>query len=87
MDDEEGSSQKDLSRAQVSNSFHKGPCGCRLLFQPSRRTPDLTGLINWSQSSDSWLVKLSLGWSEQKPAATQAPLEYLEVRDVECVDQ
>ena len=33
-------------------------CGCRFSFQPSSSTPDLTHLINWSQSSESWLVKL-----------------------------
>ena len=41
------------------------------LFQPSSSTPDLTHLINWSQSSESWLVKLcALDWLEQKSAAT-----------------
>ena len=55
------------------NYSTKGWCGRRFLFQPSSSTPDLTHLINWSQSSESWLVRLcALDWLEQKPAATPA---------------
>ena len=57
------------ARQPCSNYSTKGRCGCRFSFQPSSSTPDLTHLINWSQSSESWLVKLcALDWLEQKPA-------------------
>ena len=40
-------------------------------------TPDLTHLINWSQSSESSLVKpCALDWLEQKPAATRPFLKF-----------
>ena len=53
------------------NYSTKGWCGCRFSFQPSSSTSDLTHLINWSQSSESSLVKpCALDWLEQKPAAT-----------------
>ena len=55
----------------VPNRCHKGSCGCRILFQPSNSTPDWSHCINWSESSDRWLVKLCvLVWLEQQPAAT-----------------
>ena len=45
-------------------------------FQPSSSTPDVTHLINWSQSSESWLVKLcALDWLEQKPGVKQPFVE------------
>ena len=51
----------------------KGRRGCRFSFQPSSSTPDLTHLINWSQSSESWLVKLcALDWLEQKTCSHTA---------------
>lgn len=44
-------------RPGLSKLFHARPCGCRC-FQPSNSTLDLTHLIDWSVSSDSWSVKL-----------------------------
>lgn len=41
----------------TSIRFHKGPSGCRCLFQPSHRTPDWSLLIKCSETLESWLVK------------------------------
>lgn len=44
---------------------------------PCNRTPDKTHLVNWSEHSDSWLVKLfSLDWLEQKPAVSRPFVEW-----------
>ena len=63
-------------RSHCPNYSTKGQRACRFSCQPSSSTPDLTYLINWSQSSESWLVKLcALDWLEQKPAATRLFVE------------
>lgn len=64
------------TKTEMSKRFHKGPCSCSFLFQPSTSTADCTHLINWSDSSDSWLVELCVrDWLDQRPAATRPLVE------------
>ena len=49
------------------NYSNEGPSGCRVSFQPNSSTPDMTHLINWSQSSEDDQLSnfvLLIGWNK-----------------------